>query len=461
MLRRAFTWLLLAAIPLLASAQGPLTSKFKRSADPVPERYIVVLNEELRSLGPVALESAARNLSDSQGGLLLRLYDTVLGGFAVRMSEQAAQKLSEDPRVRWVEEDGYVRGADIQANPPSWGLDRIDERTLPLDLAYFHLLSGTGVRVYVLDSGIRVTHQDIAGRAFAGFGAVDDGWGTDDCNGHGTHVAATIGGTAFGVAKGVTLSSVRVLNCSNQGTWIDFIEGVQWITANHIAPAVVNASISGAPNSSADLAVLQSIDAGLLYVMAAGNDALDACSFSPGRVGPALTVGATDVFDAVYAFSNQGTCVDIFAPGVNILSAGRANDTEQVARTGTSMAAPHVTGVAATYLSANPNAAPIDVVNAIVGNTTTNLITGLDQTTANRLLYSNFVSCLPGASVCAERCVDLQSDLMNCGACGVSCEYGCSGGQCSAPPPSCPPGKERCCPDNVCRYPAMCAKLGC
>lgn len=390
------------------------------------------------------------------------MFDHVLGGFSVRLTEDEAIRLSRHPAVLWVEENGWLSGADTQFNPPSWGLDRIDDRWLPLDGSNFHLLSGAGVRVYVLDSGIRTSHVDFGGRAVPAYGAVNDGWGANDCNGHGTHVAGIIAGTEHGVAKGARVHSVRVLNCQNGGTWDDFIEGVQWITANHVHPALVNASISGPGHSSADKAVQDSIDHGLLYVIASGNDRIDACTVTPARVGAALTVAGTGESDSVYYWSNQGSCVDLFAPGENIVSLGHANDQATTVKTGTSMAAPHVAGVAAMYLSAYPSATPSQVANAVIGASTTGVIPSSDLFPAspNRLLFSDFITCPTGTSACSETCVNLQNNSSHCGGCGIVCNGTCTQGSC-VPEPVCPSGTWNCCSDGVCRSSAMCTRIGC
>jgi subtilisin family serine protease len=271
-------------------------------------------------------------------------------------------------------------------NPP-WGLDRIGQRNLPLNQTYSYTTNGTGVNVYIIDTGIRRTHQQFAGRAFVGFDAIGDGQNTNDCNGHGTHVSGTVGGSTFGVAKNVHLFAVRVLNCNGSGTTSGVIAGVDWVTTNHISPAVANMSLGGGASTALDNAVINSINSGVTYAIAAGNSNTNAANSSPARVGAAITVGATTMTDARSSFSNFGSVVDIFAPGSSILSSFNTSDTATATLSGTSMATPHVAGVAARVLQGNPGFTPAQVRNEIVNTATLNHLSGIPAGTANRLLF--------------------------------------------------------------------------
>jgi subtilisin family serine protease len=243
------------------------------------------------------------------------------------------------------------------------------------------------VNAYIIDTGIRRTHTQFGGRALIGFDAVGDGQNTNDCNGHGTHVSGTVGGSTYGVAKSVRLFAVRVLNCSGSGSTSGVIAGVDWVTAHHVAPAVANMSLGGGVSSALDTAVRNSIASGVTYAIAAGNSNINAANQSPARVSEAITVGATTRTDARSSFSNFGSVVDIFAPGSSILSAWNTSDTATNTISGTSMATPHVTGVVARFLQTNPGASPATARNAIVNAATLNHLSGIPTGTANRLLF--------------------------------------------------------------------------
>jgi subtilisin family serine protease len=352
-------------------------------ADAVPNSYIVVLKE-----GSAASQAPA--LASRFGGRVGFVYDAALTGFSVTMSPSEARQLAAHRSVAFVEQNQRVEVAATQPNPPSWGLDRIDQRTRPLNSSYTYPDSaGTGVRIYVIDTGIRTTHNDFGGRASSGFDAVDGG-AADDCHGHGTHVAGTAGGTSFGVAKRANLVAVRVLNCGGSGTTAQVVAGVNWVTNNAVRPAVANMSLGSIGNSTAiNNAVANSIGSGVTYAIAAGNNSISACNFSPARVPTAITVGATSNTnnDARASFSNYGTCLDIFAPGQSIVSAWATSNSATRTASGTSMASPHVAGAAALVLSANPSWSPAQVTSELVADATTGVVANPGPGSPNRLLF--------------------------------------------------------------------------
>ena len=380
------------------------TEKFRRAERPVRNEYIVVLNDI--AAGPKGdhslVPTVASNLKAIFGGAVKRTYKHALSGFTIRMSEAAARLLSQDPRVAFVQEDSEVTLSTTQTGA-TWGIDRIDQRNLLLSTTYTYSATGAGVKAYVIDTGIRGTHQDLTGRVLAGVNTVDATPSTEDCNGHGTHVSGTIGGTTFGVAKGVTLVAVRVFGCGNSTTNAAIIAGVDWVTGNHQPgeAAVANMSLGGAANAALDTAVRNMIADGVSCAIAAGNGnflglPVNSCNQSPARVAEGITVGASDINDAKASFSNFGTCVDLHAPGVNITSSWATSDTATNTISGTSMATPHVVGVVAQFLQNNPTASPAVVQQTIKDLSTKGVVTGTGgglfggSTPNNHLLFTNF-----------------------------------------------------------------------
>ena len=382
----------LAAICVMVAAafsQSP-SSKFIRSQQAVDGRYIVVLDETKIPIGADAslVRSRAKDVARGYGALIDQNYASAMKGFAARMSEAQAIALSKDARVKLVEADKAISVSSIQTNAP-WNLDRVDQRNLPWDNTYNYVGTGDGVHVYIIDTGIRTTHVDFGGRASVAYDNVGDGQNGNDCNGHGTHVAGIVGGTNWGVAKQALLHAVRVLPCSGSGLLSNVLAGVDWVTANHQSPAVANIS-AATPGMSMTLetAITNSIASGVVYTLASGNDAADACGYTPARTPNALTVGASDETDLRARYSNYGSCIDLFAPGNLIDSDWASGDTATANLSGSSMAAPMVAGVAAIYLAATPGATAQSTIQAIKSSATQGVLTTNDSSSPNLLLYS-------------------------------------------------------------------------
>ncbi|HCA5078400.1 TPA: S8 family peptidase [Acinetobacter baumannii] len=353
----------------------------------IKNQYIVILNKDA---GPS--KDFAQNIAKQHAGKVLQSYDTVLKGFAIYLPDTAGtafiEAMKKNPQVLSVESDKIVNiDATTQSNP-DWGLDRIDQIALPLNSAYSYLQTGSGTTAYIVDTGILSSHQEFSGRVLSGYTAISDGNGTTDCNGHGTHVAGTVGGTTYGVAKSVNLVPIRILGCDGSGASSNVIAGLDWILKNGKKPAVVNMSLGGATSSSLDSAVENLYNNGYVMVVAAGNSNTDACTSSPARVSKAITVAATDNTDTRASYSNYGSCVDIFAPGSQINSSWIGNNTATKILNGTSMATPHVVGVVAEMLQSTPTASPQTISTNLLNQASSNVVKN-PSGSPNRLLYKS------------------------------------------------------------------------
>lgn len=381
----------LAAITACSDATNPtrpaLSPEAKLSvssnAEVVPGRFMITLREDVDPAGVAAEHGVQPQF----------VYRHALNGFAGSISDAARDGLLRDGRVLRVEPDGIAHAVTTQTGA-TWGIDRIDQRSLPLSGTYTYNNTGSGVTAYIIDTGIEISHPDLGGRASVGVDEIGDGRNGIDCNGHGTHVSGTVGGNTWGVAKGVTLVAIRVLDCGGSGTWSGVAAGIDWVVGNHSsgAPAVSNMSLGGGASATVDDAVNRMIDDGVASAVAAGNGnqggrAQDACKYSPARVPNAMTIGATDKTDTKTSWSNYGNCVDWFAPGLGITSDWLNGGTNTIS--GTSMATPHTTGVAALYLQGDPSASPAAVRAALYANLSIGVVKN-SKTNNNHLLFTNF-----------------------------------------------------------------------
>ncbi|MFR9775018.1 S8 family peptidase [Micromonospora sp. MS34] len=376
-----------ASTPALAAPTGDI--RYAGTPDAVSGSYLVVLKTDTvgaaNSLAArTAVPDRAAGLARRYGGTVGTVWSDALTGYSAKLSPAQARRLAADPSVAYVEQDRVVTGQGTQTGA-TWGLDRIDQRSLPLNGTYTYPNTASNVRAYIIDTGIRITHSDFGGRAT--WGTNTAGGSNTDCNGHGTHVAGTVGGAKYGVAKGVRLIAVKVLNCAGSGTTSGVVSGINWVTANAVKPAVANMSLGGGASSTLDSAVTNSISSGVTYAIAAGNSNANACNYSPARVSSAITVGATTSSDARASYSNYGSCLDIFAPGSSITSDWNSSDTATNTISGTSMATPHVTGAAALVLGANPSYTPAQVASYLTSNATTGKVTSAGSGSPNRLLF--------------------------------------------------------------------------
>jgi aqualysin 1 len=379
----------IAVSALLCAGSGALAQPADDPAQPfgesqpIPGRYIVVFTDQVRDPSATALA-----MMRGRGGELHFTYAHTIKGFAATIPHAAFQAVRMNPNVLYVEQDQRVSLTAVQSNAP-WGLDRIDQRDRPLDGTYQYSTTAASVYAFIIDTGIHASHAEFSGRVEPGATAINDGRGAGDCNGHGTHVAGTLGGATWGVAKEVRLVPVRVLDCDGSGTLSGVVAGVDWVAGQtQRRPAVANMSLGGGASSSLDSAVAKAVSAGVTMVVAAGNSSADACNYSPAREATAFTVGATTSRDARASYSNFGTCLNIFAPGSSIKSAWHTGNTATATVSGTSMAAPHVAGVAALKLANNPDASPALVAEFLTGNASENKLSSIGGGSPNLLVHS-------------------------------------------------------------------------
>lgn len=382
-LRRALVGLAAIAATLAVVPAVPATAA--PAAEPSAGYIVVLRDAEVSAAG---VDGRAHSLAARFGGRVEHVYQSALRGFSVRLSQTQARILARDSAVSYVVPDTPVRALGEQPNPPSWGLDRIDQRSLPLDRRYRFVTEAANVHAYLIDTGVRGTHEDFAGRVSGGVDLVDNDGDPNDGNGHGTFIAGIVGGTDFGVAKKIRIVPVRVLNNSGSGTTAGVIAGVDWVTRNARRPAVANMSLGGSANVALDDAVRRSIASGVTYGVAAGSSASDAGSFSPARVAEALTTAATKIDDCVHSASNFGPLIDMYAPGVGITGPWATSDVATITISGTSFSTPHVVGGAGLFLADHPGATPAQVAAALIARSTKGKLCNVPPNTANRLLYT-------------------------------------------------------------------------
>jgi subtilisin family serine protease len=371
------TGLLSVGVAAPAQAAGEIRNAGGITA--VAESYIVVLKDS------VGVAATSERLLARYGGTVAQVYQAAFKGFELRVSERDARRLAADPAVAFVEQNHrvQVQASGVQLNPPSWGLDRIDQRNLPLNQRFAYPNTGSHTHAYVIDTGIRASHVDFTGRVLPGRDVLDP-LPADDCNGHGTALAGVIGGRLHGVAKEVRLVPVRVLNCAGSGTFAQVIAGIDWVTANAVRPAVALLALGGGPNTALDTAVTNSFNSGIAYVVTSGSSNANACNYSPARVPVAITVSGTTQTDARIPSGNYGSCLDIYAPGASITTTWYTSNTAVTTISGSSFAAAHTAGCVALQ---PPSAFPPGPAPALIAKATLGVLTGVPAGTPNRLLY--------------------------------------------------------------------------
>lgn len=371
------------ALPAQAApAKGTVLAAGSPTA--IKDSYIISLK---KTAGFKASSSEGKDLINEYGGTVKKTFGAALNGYTATLSAEEAARLAADPSVATVEQNQTVHLTDTTQTSAPWGLDRIDQAALPLSTTYTYPdTAGAGVTAYVIDTGVRITHTQISGRATNGYDAVEGDNVAQDGNGHGTHVATTIAGSTYGVAKKANIVAVRVLDNAGSGTTAGVIAGINWVTSNHSGPSVANMSLGGGASTTLDTAVANSIASGVTYAIAAGNSNANASSYSPARVATAITVGATTSTDARASYSNYGSVLDIFAPGSSIIAGYNTSDTATATLSGTSMATPHVAGAAAIYLASHTSATPAQVSTALVNGATSNVVTSAGTGSPNKLL---------------------------------------------------------------------------
>ncbi|MFC9847161.1 S8 family peptidase [Streptomyces sp. NPDC060223] len=377
---------LVGGFTALPAQAAPATGTVLAAGSPtaVKDSYIITLK---KTAGFKASSSEGKGLINEYGGTVKKTFGAALNGYTATLSAQEAARLAADPAVATVEQNQTVHITDTTQSSAPWGLDRIDQTSLPLSTTYTYPdTAGSGVTAYVIDTGVRITHTQIAGRATNGYDAVENDSVAQDGNGHGTHVATTIAGSTYGVAKKAKIVAVRVLDNAGSGTTAGVVAGIDWVTNNHSGPSVANLSLGGGASTTLDTAVSNSIASGVTYAIAAGNSNANASSYSPARVTTAITVGATTSTDARASYSNYGSVLDIFAPGSSIVAGYNTSDTATATLSGTSMATPHVAGAAAIYLASHTSATPAQVSTALVNGATSNVVTSPGTGSPNKLL---------------------------------------------------------------------------